>query len=115
MILKRALLGELLLNEALDLIATAATVFTPSRKITCASFPLVREPSPWSCRRLLRLKLLRRLPCTICAPMFSLPSLSSISFATVTPSFVIVVLPYFFSSTTLRPFGPRVIFTASAS
>src|SRR5690349_24465597 len=52
---------------------------------------------------------------TICAPMFSIASLSSISFATVTPSLVIVGLPYFLSSTTLRPFGPSVIFTVSAS
>ena len=47
--------------------------------------------------------------------MFSNGSLSSISLATVTPSFVIVGDPNFFSSTTLRPFGPRVTFTASAS
>src|SRR3984893_12766389 len=52
---------------------------------------------------------------TICAPMFSSGSLSSISLATVTPSLVIVGPPNFFSRTTLRPFGPRVTFTASAS
>src|SRR5690349_11850297 len=31
-----------------------------------------------------------------------------------TPSLVIVGAPHFFSSTTLRPFGPRVTLTASA-
>jgi hypothetical protein len=35
--------------------------------------------------------------------------------ATVTPSFVMVGDPYFLSITTLRPFGPGVTLTASAS
>ena len=52
---------------------------------------------------------------TICAPMFSSASFNSISLATVTPSLVIVGEPNFFSITTLRPLGPSVIFTASAS
>src|SRR5881394_2450016 len=47
--------------------------------------------------------------------MFSSGSLRSISLATVTPSLVIVGAPNFLSSTTLRPLGPRVTFTASAS
>jgi hypothetical protein len=47
--------------------------------------------------------------------MFSSGSWSSISLATVTPSLVIVGEPNFFSMTTLRPFGPRVTRTASAS
>src|SRR5881628_2894977 len=47
--------------------------------------------------------------------MFSSGSLSSISLATVTPSFVIVGEPNFLSRTTFRPFGPSVILTASAS
>src|SRR5712692_5002932 len=51
---------------------------------------------------------------TIWAPMFSRPSCSSISLATVTPSLVMVGEPNFFSITTLRPLGPRVTFTASA-
>jgi hypothetical protein len=51
---------------------------------------------------------------TICAPMFSNLSLSSISFATDTPSLVTVGAPKERSRTTLRPFGPRVILTASA-
>src|ERR1700723_2649087 len=51
---------------------------------------------------------------TICAPMFSCGSFSSISLATVTPSLVMVGEPNFFSITTLRPLGPRVTLTASA-
>src|ERR1700687_3939961 len=47
--------------------------------------------------------------------MFSMASFSSISFATVTPSLVINGEPNFLSRTTLRPLGPNVIFTASAS
>src|ERR1700757_4349135 len=47
--------------------------------------------------------------------MFSSESWSSISLATVTPSLVIVGEPNFFSMTTLRPFGPSVTLTASAS
>src|ERR1700691_1993594 len=47
--------------------------------------------------------------------MFSSGSLSSISLATVTPSLVIVGDPNFLSRTTLRPFGPSVTLTASAS
>ena len=37
------------------------------------------------------------------------------SWAIVTPSFVIVGAPYALSRTTLRPFGPRVTFTAFAN
>ena len=47
--------------------------------------------------------------------MFSKGSSSSISLAMVTPSLVISGEPNFLSSTTLRPFGPRVIFTVFAS
>src|SRR5687768_18280310 len=47
--------------------------------------------------------------------MCSSGSESSISFATVTPSFVTVGAPNFLSMTTFRPLGPRVTFTASAS
>src|SRR4030095_16324782 len=46
--------------------------------------------------------------------MFSSAPLSSISFATVTPSFVIVGGPNFLSRMTFRPRGPRVTFTALA-
>src|SRR5271170_6797295 len=47
--------------------------------------------------------------------MFSNLSSSSTSLATVTPSLVTVGAPKLFSSTTLRPLGPRVTVTASAS
>src|SRR4051794_29288463 len=46
--------------------------------------------------------------------MFSNLSESSISFATVTPSLVMRGAPKLLSSTTLRPLGPSVTFTASA-
>src|SRR5438132_9041688 len=49
------------------------------------------------------------------APIFSYGSSSSISFATVTPSLVMVGLPNFLSRMTLRPLGPSVAFTAFAS
>src|SRR5512137_1182198 len=52
---------------------------------------------------------------TIWAPRFSNRFSSSISLATVTPSLVMVGDPKLFSMTTLRPLGPRVTFTASAS
>ncbi len=52
---------------------------------------------------------------TIWAPMFSNLSLNSISLATVTPSLVMVGPPNDFSSNTLRPLGPKVTLTASAS
>src|SRR4051812_2846158 len=51
---------------------------------------------------------------TICAPMFSNLSLSSISLATVTPSLVMRGAPKLLSMTTLRPLGPKVTLTASA-
>ena len=49
------------------------------------------------------------------APIFSKDSGSSISLAMVTPSLVMTGAPHFFSRTTLRPLGPRVNFTASAT
>src|SRR5204863_7068618 len=51
---------------------------------------------------------------TICAPIFSNLSSSSISLATVTPSLVMRGAPNDLSSTTLRPFGPSVTLTALA-
>src|SRR5689334_19391831 len=51
---------------------------------------------------------------TICAPIFSNLSLSSISLATVTPSLVMRGAPKLLSMTTLRPLGPSVTFTALA-
>src|SRR5438128_356313 len=47
--------------------------------------------------------------------MFSKGSSSSTSFAMETPSLVMVGAPNFLSSTTLRPFGPSVTLTVSAS
>src|SRR4029078_2385199 len=75
----------------------------------CARTVAVVVPSPATS------EVLEATSRTICAPMFSSESLSSISLATVTPSLVIVGEPNFLSRTTLRPFGPRVTFTASAS
>src|SRR5713226_1314702 len=89
-------------------LAPAATVFTPSRKMACASTVAVVVPSPATSL------VLEATSRTICAPMFSRGSRSSISFATVTPSLVMTGAPNFFSITALRPLGPRVIFTASA-
>src|SRR5438552_8718767 len=89
-------------------LAPAATVLTPSRKMACASTVAVVVPSPATSLVLLATSR------TICAPMFSRGSRSSISLATVTPSLVMIGAPNFFSITALRPLGPRVIFTASA-
>ena len=86
----------------------AATALAPSRTIDWARTVAVVVPSPAT--SLLLLATSR----TICAPMFSNLSLSSISLATVTPSLVIRGAPKLLSSTTLRPFGPSVTFTASA-
>src|SRR5271155_1636788 len=89
-------------------LAPAATVFTPSRKIACASTVAVVVPSPATS------EVLEATSRTICAPMFSSGSGSSISLATVTPSLVMIGAPNFFSITALRPLGPKVILTASA-
>src|SRR5215470_9229931 len=86
----------------------AATDLAPSRMIASASTVAVVVPSParslvfWATSR------------TIWAPMFSNLSSSSISLATVTPSLVMRGAPYDLSSTTLRPLGPSVTFTALA-
>src|SRR5712692_7273385 len=90
-------------------LAPAVTDLSPSRKIACASTVAVVVPSP------ARSEVLVATSFTICAPMFSISSSSSTSFATVTPYLVTVGLPNFLSMTTFRPLGPRVTFTASAS
>src|SRR5579864_5005303 len=87
----------------------AATDFAPSLTIDAASTVAVVVPSP--ARSLVFCATSR----TICAPMFSNLSSSSISLATVTPSLVIRGAPNDLSSTTLRPFGPSVTRTAWAS
>ncbi len=86
----------------------AATDFMPSRTIDWARTVAVVVPSP---ARSLVFDATSR---SICAPIFSNLSLSSISLATVTPSLVMRGLPKLLSRTTLRPLGPRVTFTASA-
>src|SRR5262245_21039952 len=87
----------------------AETDFKPSRSTACAITVAVVVPSPASSEVLLATCL------TSCAPMFSNLSLSSISFATETPSFVTVGEPQLLFNTTLRPFGPSVTLTALAS
>src|SRR6266516_2896844 len=86
----------------------AATDLAPSRTIDCASTVAVVVPSPAVSL------VLEATSRTICAPMFSNLSSSSISLATVTPSLVMRGAPKLLSITTLRPFGPSVTFTALA-
>src|SRR5438067_3534055 len=86
----------------------AATDFIPSRTIAWARTVAVVVPSPAMSF------VFEATSRTICAPMFSNLSLSSISLATVTPSLVMRGAPKLVSMTTLRPLGPKVTFTASA-
>src|SRR3954464_8099867 len=86
----------------------AATALAPSRTMAWARTVAVVVPSP--AMSLVLLATSR----TICAPMFSNLSASSISLATVTPSLVIRGAPNDLSRTTLRPFGPSVTLTALA-
>ena len=90
-------------------LAPAATFFMPSVTRACARTVAVVVPSPAA--SLVRVATSR----TSCAPMFSKASFSSISLAMVTPSLVMRGLPNFLPSTTLRPLGPRVVFTVLAS
>src|SRR5262244_115478 len=84
----------------------AATAFEPSLTIDAASTVAVVVPSPATS------EVLEATSRTIWAPMFSNLSSSSISLATVTPSLVMRGAPNDLSSTTLRPLGPSVTFTA---
>src|SRR5215831_9224716 len=86
----------------------AATILAPSVKMDRASTVAVVVPSPATS------EVFEATSFTIWAPMFSNLSGSSISLATVTPSLVTLGAPQDFSSTTLRPRGPRVTVTASA-
>src|ERR1700681_2192390 len=86
----------------------AATDLAPSRTMAAASTVAVVVPSPAASAAL------EATSRTICAPIFSNLSSSSISLATVTPSFVMRGAPNDLSSTTLRPLGPRVTRTALA-
>src|SRR3954449_3730772 len=88
--------------------APEVTYFRPSRKMASARTVAVVVPSPATSLVLLATSR------TIWAPIFSNLSPSSISLATVTPSFVMRGAPKLLSSTTLRPLGPRVTFTALA-
>ena len=90
-------------------LAPAATLRRPSRTIAHASTVAVVVPSPATSSVFLATSL------TSSAPIFSYGSSSSISLAMETPSLVIVGAPHFFSRTTLRPLGPSVTRTASAS
>ena len=90
-------------------LAPAATLRRPSRTSAWASTVAVVVPSPATSSVFLATSL------TSSAPIFSYGSSSSISLAMDTPSLVIVGAPHFFSRTTLRPLGPRVTLTASAS
>ena len=87
----------------------AATAFAPSRTIAWVNTVAVVVPSPAISA------VFAATSFTIWAPIFSNLSSSSISLATVTPSFEMRGAPNALSSTTLRPFGPSVTLTASAS
>jgi len=90
-------------------LAPAVTLRMPSPKMIWARTVAVVVPSPATSL------VFDATSFTICAPMFSNGFSSSISFATVTPSLVMVWAPNFFSITTLRPLGPSVTLTALAS
>src|SRR5579883_2788071 len=90
-------------------LAPAARFFMPSVTMAWASTVAVVVPSPASDLVLVAASL------RSCAPMFSEGSSSVISLATVTPSCVTVGAPNCLSRDTLRPLGPSVTFTASAS
>src|SRR6201988_2431697 len=84
----------------------AATALDPSLTMAAASTVAVVVPSPAMS------EVFEATSRTICAPIFSNLSSSSISLATVTPSLVMRGAPKLLSSTTLRPFGPSVTRTA---
>src|ERR1700678_2924109 len=86
----------------------AATSLAPSRTIAWARTVAVVVPSPAVSL------VFEATSRTICAPMFSNLSSSSISLATVTPSLVMRGAPNDLSRMTLRPFGPSVTLTALA-
>ncbi len=90
-------------------LAPAVTFLRPSVTSAWPRTTAVVVPSPATSSVLVATSL------RSCAPMFSNASSSSISRAMVTPSLVMVGAPNFLSSTTLRPLGPRVTLTASAS
>mmetsp|Transcript_174570 Transcript_174570/g.424717 ORF Transcript_174570/g.424717 Transcript_174570/m.424717 type:complete len:213 (-) Transcript_174570:144-782(-) len=87
----------------------AATLLQPSRTMARVSTVAVVVPSPAMSF------VLDATWRTSCAPMFSNLSLSSMDLATVTPSLVILGAPKLCSMIALRPLGPSVTCTASAS
>ena len=89
-------------------LAPAATLRIPSCTIAWARTVAVVVPSPATSLVLVAASF------SSCAPMFAKGSSSSISLATVTPSWVTVGAPYFLSRATLRPLGPSVVLTALA-
>ena len=89
--------------------APAATLRRPSLTMAWASTVAVVVPSPATSLVLVATSL------ASWAPRFSYGSSSSTSRAMVTPSLVMVGAPHFLSMTTLRPRGPSVTLTASAS
>src|SRR6478609_11146525 len=89
--------------------APAATLRRPSLTMAWASTVAVVVPSPATSLVLVATSL------ASWAPRFSYGSSSSTSLATVTPSLVMVGAPHFLSMTTLRPRGPSVTLTVSAS
>ena len=84
----------------------AAAALAPSCTIVAARTVAVVVPSPAASL------VFEATSRTICAPMFSNLSASSISLATVTPSLLMRGAPKDLSRTTLRPFGPSVTLTA---
>ena len=90
-------------------LAPAAMFLKPSWMIAWARTVAVVVPSPATSL------VLDAASFSSWAPMFSNSSSSSISFAIVTPSEMTWGGPNFLSSTTLRPRGPRVTPTVSAS
>ena len=90
-------------------LAPAARFFIPAFTIACARTVAVVVPSPATSFVFVATSL------TSCAPMFSNASSNSISFAMVTPSFVIKGAPKDLSRTTFLPLGPKVTLTVSAN
>ena len=89
--------------------APAVTCFIPEAVITNAKSVAVVVPSPATSL------VLSAASFTNWAPIFSNGSLSSISFATVTPSCTIFGAPHFLSKATFLPLGPNVVITALAT
>src|SRR5829696_222918 len=83
-------------------LAPEATFLRPSLTIAWASTVAVVVPSPATSSVLVAASL------SSCAPMFSNGSESSMSLATVTPSWTTFGAPYFLSSATLGPKGRNV-------